>query len=611
MCYNYSVFRSYFRYIRDYLALGVISKRLFAASLITAFLYKALNLSRPFIAALIIKEITAGNLEGTYFWIVIYFTIYIFYRLTHFLNHFAYGWNVTYTYKNLQHRIFDKLITVDHNFTKKISKGRLMNTLNSDIIEIGEMNDQLAEFVFTIIQLLVLTVIIFTVNIWAALIILIFLILSFIMRDRGDVMYNKYFAHTQAANDRFSNFMSQVLGGLSEVKTFHMFPKLSARLDIIQDNYSKAYKFQRRGTTRRDCDYDYILYISRVLLYILLIFEASQGMITVDQFILVITYHAYSDSFLDDFMVSAMAIRVTSLAVQRVSEVLRYHPKNQIEFGDLHLNDIAGRLDLKKVSLTIDRKPILKDVSLSIKPHEIVAVVGYPGAGKTMLFNLILRLVKPTKGKILLDGININDFSREVYTENIAVANQAPFIFNMSIRRNLDFVDTDIRHQIEACKIAGIHDFIETLPQGYNTILRENATNISGGQRQMVSIARTILTDAEVLLLDDITTSLDPDTANLVPRLLQRIKNTHTVIMITKKPDLMREASRIIVLDKGRIVDSGTHEGLMKRCKIYRSLQSERSPSRYQLENMLKLPTTPRSSDTSAPEKSQKEVLDV
>ncbi len=605
------MFRSYFRYIRDYLALGVISKPLFAASLFTAFLYKGLNLSRPFIAALIIKSITAGDQSGTYFWIAIYFIIYIFYRLTHFLNHFAYGWNVIHAYKNLQHRIFNKLISVDHNFTKKISKGRLMNTLNSDLIEIGEMNDQLAEFIFTIIQLLILIVIIFTVDYRAALVILAFVVLSFIIRDRADIMYNKYFFHTQAANDRFSNFMSQVLGGLSEVKTFHMFPKLTAKLDVIQASYSKAYKYQRRGTTRRDCDYEYLLTISRVLLYLLLIFEVANGRLTVDQFILVITYHAYADSFLDDFMVSAMAIRVTSLAVQRVSEVLRYHPKNQIEFGDLRLNDIAGRLELKNVSLFLDRKPILKDISFTVKPHDIVAIVGYPGAGKTMLFNLILRLMKPSRGKLLLDGININQFSREVYTENVAVANQAPFIFNMSIRRNLDFVDPDIRHQIEACKIAGIHDFIETLPQGYNTILRENATNISGGQRQMVSIARTILTDAEVLLLDDITTSLDPDTANLVPRLLQRIKNTHTVIMITKKPDLMREATRIIVLDKGRIVDSGTHEGLMKRCKIYRSLQSERSPSRYQLENMLKLPETPKSSDSSVPEKQQKEVLDV
>ena len=572
--------------------LRALSKPLFAVSLISALFYKGLNLSRPFIAALIVKSITEGNQAATYNYIIIYFIVYILYRLTHFLNHLAYGWNVIYSFKNLQHRIFDKLITVDHDFTKKISKGRLMNTLNSDLIEIGEMNDAIAEFIFSFLQLVAVIVIIFNFSLYPALLVLFYLLVCMDVRNRADDEYNHHFYYTQNANDRFSNFMSQVLGGLSEVKTFNMFSRLSAKLDVIQDSYSRAYKKQRRASARRDCDYDFLYYAILVLLYLVLIYEAASGIITVDLFVLVVTYHAYADGFLDDYMTAAKDIRVTSLAVQRVTEVLNYKPRSQVSFGELELNDIAGRLELKNISLTIDRKPILRDISFTVRPHEVVAIVGYPGAGKTMLFNLILRLMKPTRGKITLDGIDINSFSRTIYTNNIAVANQAPFIFNMSIRKNLDFVDTNIKRQIEACKIAGIHDFIETLPQGYNTILRENASNISGGQRQMISIARTILTDAEVLLLDDVTTSLDPDTALLVPRLLGKIKNTHTVIMITKKPDLMREASRIIVLDKGRIVASGTHRGLMKRCKLYRALQAEKSPSTNQLAGEIKLPKT-------------------
>ena len=167
-----------------------------------------------------------------------------------------------------------------------------------------------------------------------------------------------------------------------------------------------------------------------------------------------------------------------------------------------------------------------------------------------------------------------------MYSNNVPVVNQKPFIFNMSIRKNLDFVDTNISNQIEACKKAGIHEFIETLPQGYNTILRENGSNISGGQKQMISIARTILSEAEVLLLDDITTSLDPDTAKLVPRLIKNLKKDHTIIMITKKPELMKEADRIVVLDKGKINAVGTHKQLIAKNEIYQMLQSRKSPSR-------------------------------
>ena len=210
----------------------------------------------------------------------------------------------------------------------------------------------------------------------------------------------------------------------------------------------------------------------------------------------------------------------------------------------------------------------------------MVAIVGEAGSGNTMMFNLLLRLFEPTKGKILLDNINIYDFSKEVYTSNVSVVNQKPFVFNMSIRRNLDFVDKNIKHQIEACKKAGIHDFIETLPDGYNTILRENGSNVSGGQKQMISIARTILSDAEVLLFDDITTSLDPDTAKLVPKLIDNLKKDHTIIMITKKPELMKTADKIVVLDHGKINDIGTHKQLTQTNEIYQMLQSRKSPSK-------------------------------
>ena len=150
----------------------------------------------------------------------------------------------------------------------------------------------------------------------------------------------------------------------------------------------------------------------------------------------------------------------------------------------------------------------------------------------------------------------------------------------MSIRKNLDFVDTNINNQIEACKRVGIHDFIVSLPKGYNTILRENATNISGGQKQLISLARTLLSKSEILLFDEITASLDPDTSSNIDTILKDLKKDHTIIMITHKPELMKKADRIIVLNEGKIVGDGTHKQLLESNEYYRDMQTRKSASK-------------------------------
>jgi len=295
--------------------------------------------------------------------------------------------------------------------------------------------------------------------------------------------------------------------------------------------------------------------------------------------ILVITYHEKLGVYIDDVTSATADLREINTSVSRVNNILNYNSSDYV-FGDIETNDIYGAIEFKNVSLEINNNKILSNINLKVNHNQVVAIVGEAGSGKTSLFNLILRLNRPSKGEITLDNINIFDFSKEGYTKNVGVVTQRPFIFNMSIRKNLNFVDTNIKNQIEACKRAGIHDFIDSLPNGYNTILRENGSNISGGQKQMISIARTILTDCEVLLLDDITTSLDPDTAKLVPKLIKDLKRDHTIIMITKKPELMREADVIAVMDKGKIVDIGSHNKLINSNEIYQMLQSRKSPSR-------------------------------
>ncbi|MBR3365760.1 ABC transporter ATP-binding protein [Candidatus Saccharibacteria bacterium] len=561
------------RYIREYWAIAKLNPFFFALNIITAAACKALAVAIPFAAAMIIKSLTDQNSDETYKNIAIFAAIAIGYRLMYYLNWRAYSWNVNYSYRRIHDKIFDKLTTVGEDFPRKIPKGAFMNTINNDIVAVGEMADELAEFFTTPFQIAAIFIIVFNYGWVYSVIFLISCIFYYYVKNQADRSYNFYWLKTRREDDRYSTFLNQVASGLQEVKTFHMLPKLHQKLGRIQTRYNRLYQKQSAEKILRDNDADFIYYGFQAILYLILIIALMNGQVALDVLILIVSYHESITTYLNDFNDACMDIRLSHASVLHIKSILDYRPEKEFVFGNVSIDELEGHIVFDKVSLKLNHKTILKNINLDIKPHETVAIVGFPGAGKTMLFNLLLRLKRPTRGKIYLDDIDIEDFSKNIYTSSVAVANQTPFIFNTSIRNNLDFVNPDIKKQIEACKIAGIHNFIETLPQGYNTILRENASNVSGGQKQMISIARTVLTDAEIILLDDVTTSLDPNTAKLVPALLKRLEKDRTVLMITKKPELMQVADRIVVLNNGSIEAIGTHNKLMKISKTYQSLQ--------------------------------------
>ena len=515
----------------------------------------------------------------TYSFLIIFLIVYILYNLALYVNYKIYSFNVNYCYDKMTKKILNKLIGVDNNFTRYISKGRIMNSINSDIIDIGDMNDEISELLIGFIQIIAVLIIVACYNIYLSLILIAFSITYIIIRNKADRKLNYYHYKVQVQDDKYSTLLTQITSGLQEIKTFNMLTKLLQKLKNIQNIFCKYYSIKRHYCTVRDNDVKLINYVFRYFLYLCLIYLMANGKADVSVLVLMTSYHEYLINYIDLFISSTSTIREVNTAVNRVNDILEYNSHN-VKVGNLDTKDIYGMLEFKDVSLKIKNKEVLHNINLKVDHNEVLAIVGEAGSGKTMLLNLILRLFEPTSGKILLDNTDIFDFSNDTYSSLISIVNQKPFIFNMSIRKNLDFVDKDIKNQIEACKKAGINDFIETLPDGYNTILRENGSNISGGQKQMISIARTILSKSEVILLDDITTSLDPDTAKLVPKLINELKKDHTIIMVTKKPDLMKMADRIVVCDNGNISAVGTHKQLLEQSELYRMLQSRKSPSR-------------------------------
>ena len=275
-------------------------------------------------------------------------------------------------------------------------------------------------------------------------------------------------------------------------------------------------------------------------------FNAQIGLV-----ILIIGYYDQLIECLSELLTSYQEIKEYSISVDRVYDTLNYDDHISFLFGQYSEEEVYGSIDFRRVSYLYNSRYVLDQVSFSIRPNTLNVIVGESGSGKTTLFDLLLRFYPVSEGKIYLDGRDIYDYSSNIYASNITMVKQNPFFYNMSIYQNLRLVNSSKKRQIAACKEVGIHDFIMSLKKNYSTVLRQNARNLSGGQKQLLAIARALLTDAEILLMDDITASLDPKTTIHIVSLLKRLKEDHTILVITNREDLIRAADQIIYLKDG------------------------------------------------------------
>ena len=214
---------------------------------------------------------------------------------------------------------------------------------------------------------------------------------------------------------------------------------------------------------------------------------------------------------------------------------------------------------------------MLKNVDLTIKPGEMVGLVGPSGAGKSTVINLMLRLYDPNSGAIYLDGIDLKEMAQQDLHGNMGVVFQETFLFCGSVYDNITYAREDATREevIAAAKAANAHDFIMKLPDGYNTILGENGHTLSGGERQRIAIARAILKNPKILILDEATSSLDPETESKIQEALARLVKNRTTIAIAHRLSTLRHADRLVVIDKGKIAEVGTHTELLEKKGIY------------------------------------------
>jgi subfamily B ATP-binding cassette protein MsbA len=261
-------------------------------------------------------------------------------------------------------------------------------------------------------------------------------------------------------------------------------------------------------------------------------------------------------------------------ASSRVFELMDRTPEIRDADGAVPLNGISDGIRFGHISFKYEDELVLKDMNLKVKVGDVLALVGMSGAGKTTLVNLIPRFYDVDEGQITIDGRDIRTFTVKSLREHIAIVTQQTILFNDTVRNNIAYGDITRSEEeiVEAAKAANAHGFIEKLPSGYDTIIGERGVKLSGGERQRISIARALLKNAPILILDEATSSLDSESEFQVQIALERLMANRTVFLIAHRLSTIRNAHRILVIDNGRTVEEGTHDELLALNRTYKKL---------------------------------------
>ncbi len=536
-------------------------------------LYNLASLLPPIATAGIIGVITNGNFMGIWYYVLLYLIFYVIYFSMLHWNYHTYTVLANYYHLEVQRKIFEHIANHDSIF-QKISKGKIVDTTSDDVRYLVDVMDAASEALMKFIQLIVIFVIFSSYNIIVALIAVVIDFLYLILMNHNSKKVSKYYEGTRKYEDKIIDTLNQMLMNLKQVKSFNMMPNLNHNLDKTRRKWSQEYKEKRKALTNRSCNMPYIVYIGKILLYILLAYLVSIGNMTIDQLVLLISYFELAITCTDSMLSYLLDLSNYGIRVKRIQNILDYHSDSSIDFGEITNDYINGMIVFDKVCYEIQGNLILNRVSFKVYPNEITAIVGHSGSGKTSIIHLLYRLDRIKSGSILIDDENIYNYTKKVYSSNVSGVFQKPFVFEMSIKDNLSLIDRNFKNQMEACKRVGIHDFIMSLPKGYHTVIRNEDCLLSDGQKQLLGIARALLTKAGILLFDEVTSNIDPDSTMVIKEVLQDLKIDHTILMVTHKPEMMEIADHVIVLDHGKVKSKGTNKEVFCHSTLYRELRN-------------------------------------
>ena len=376
--------------------------------------------------------------------------------------------------------------------------------------------------------------------------------------------------------ENVSGLVGELVRGVRDIKMLNAKNSFIAKLDenIINQNQ------KRFEMAKVNMIYTYIIdtlkTIFEFILVVLLVYLVNNNTITIPIAIALFNYKSGIMKLIMEHISGLLdQAKDFNISCERVFSIIDNNTFTKENFGKKHLSNIYGNFEFKNVVFSYDGdKDVLKDLNFKINSGEMVGFVGKSGAGKTTIFNLLCKMYDVQSGNIFIDNIDIKELDEDSIRGNITIISQNPYIFNLSIRDNLKLVKEDLTDEemFEACKLACLDEFIENLPNKYDTIVGESGVILSGGQKQRLAIARALIQKTKIILFDEATSSLDNETQAEIQKAISNLKNEYTILIIAHRLSTIINCSRIMVLEEGKILEQGTHQELLKNSNTYKTL---------------------------------------
>ena len=551
---------------------GIKSRILFL--FIVNILNIAFRIATPLVSAQVIIKLTNGDYNSLVYWGIILFTITLLEYSTYYLSRTRISFVYQRLSKAITKDIAENILKITNDDLDKAGSGIFLQRINSD-------TDKLADIFYIVFDVIGEVFIhvgnfvaIFILNYIAGIFVLLMMVILFIIENIRAKKKEKLDKILRKARDNLSTTVSELVRGSRDIKMLNSEKDFLSKFDKDVDIYSEKYLRLRNITYKWRLLSWNIDNILELVFILLLVFIIKEKYIVSASAVVLYTYVRNSHGFY--YLVGDLIsyFKEFDVSRNRLEEILGDKLYKKEKFGNVHLDKINGDFEFRNVDFSYGKNKVLKNLSFKIAANSTVAFVGKSGTGKTTIFNLLVKMYDVDSGQILIDNHDVKTLDKDTIRGNITIISQNPYIFNMTIKENLQLVKKDLTDEEmkEACRLACLDKFIENLENKYDTVIGEGGVNLSGGQKQRLAIARALIQKTEIILFDEATSALDNETQYEIQKAIENMEGEYTILIIAHRLSTIKKANKIFYLEEGQIIDSGSHEYLINNCKPYKYL---------------------------------------